>query len=162
VTGRRSTAVALVAICLSALGCTRQREEAPTIKVVFVCEHGSAKSVVAARQLARLAAGRGLRIQAVARGVRPDERIADAARAGLRSDGLDAGDEAPRALSSDDLRGAAVVVSFGQDVSALAGPTPVERWDDAPAVSEDYARARDYIVGHERALLDAMAHPAPR
>lgn len=160
--GRRSTIAALVAIFLSAMGCRRQREQPPPVKVVFVCEHGSAKSVVAARQLERLAAARGLRIQVVARGMRPEAQIADAARAGLRSDGINAGDEAPRLLSSDDARGAAVVVSFGQDVSALAGSTPVEHWDDAPPVSEDYARARDYIVSRERALLDAVARKAPR
>jgi len=143
----------LVALLLVIAGCSRSNKPA---KVVFVCEHGSAKSVVAALHFQRLAEKRGLRVEAVARGVTPDAALSASARSGLRDDGIDVGDMKPLALTPSDTREAKVVVSFGQDVRATAGDAPVRRWDDAPAVSEDYARARDYILSHEAALLDEL------
>jgi protein-tyrosine-phosphatase len=53
--------------------------------VVFVCEHGSAKSVVAAANFNRLAGERGLGLRAVSRGTDPDAEIAPNAEAGLRA-----------------------------------------------------------------------------
>ena len=40
-------------------------------EVVFVCEHGAAKSVVAAQYFNKLAGERGLAVRAVARGAEP-------------------------------------------------------------------------------------------
>src|SRR5215467_9813815 len=57
--------------------------------VVFVCEHGSAKSVIAAAHFNRLAAEKGLPYRAIARGTKPDDVVAPAVKAGLASDGLD-------------------------------------------------------------------------
>ena len=58
--------------------------------VVFVCEHGSVKSMIAALWFNRLASERGLRFQAVSRGVDPDASIPDAVANNLRNDGFDA------------------------------------------------------------------------
>jgi len=44
--------------------------------VLFVCRHGSAKSVLGAADFRTLAAGRGLEIEAVAAGLEPDAQIA--------------------------------------------------------------------------------------
>src|SRR5215471_2722365 len=56
--------------------------------VVFVCEHGSAKSVIAAAHFNRLAAARGLPYHAVARGTNPDPEVAAGVVNGLVADGL--------------------------------------------------------------------------
>jgi protein-tyrosine-phosphatase len=130
---------------------------APPTKVVFVCEHGSAKSVVAAAHFRRLAEQHGLRVNTIARGTSPEPAIGDAVRSGLRADGLPVPEDMkPLPMTDDDARGAALIVSFGQDVSKWAGTVPVERWDDAPVMSEDYVRARDFIVTRETALLDRL------
>ncbi len=44
-------------------------------QIVFVCEHGSVKSLIAASLFERAAAERGLDVHAVSRGVSPDERV---------------------------------------------------------------------------------------
>jgi hypothetical protein len=44
-------------------------------KVVFVCEHGSAKSVIAAAELSRMAKERGLDLSILARGTNPDAEV---------------------------------------------------------------------------------------
>jgi arsenate reductase (thioredoxin) len=47
--------------------------------VVFVCEHGAAKSVIATAYFNKLAAERGLRTRAIYRGVNPDSALSAAA-----------------------------------------------------------------------------------
>src|SRR5499425_1017044 len=57
-------------------------------RVLFVCLHGAAKSVIGAAHFRRLAAERGLAIAAVAAGTEPDPQLAPGAMKGLAGDGL--------------------------------------------------------------------------
>lgn len=124
-----------------------------TRKVVFVCLHGAAKSVVAAEHFKRLAAARGLAVDVRARGTEPDPELTPAAVAGLRADGVEMGAARPRLVTRGDLEGAWRVVAFGCDLTALAPPEAVvERWD-VPAVSEGYAAARDAMIPRLHQLL---------
>jgi hypothetical protein len=152
---QRNLGAIVLFVVTAACGRAGKAQERP-VKIVFVCEHGSAKSVVAALHFRRLAEKRGVRVEAIARGLRPDAALSAAARTGLGKDGIDVGDMKPAALTSEDTRGAELVVSFGQDVGRISGNVPVRRWDDAPAISEDYVRARDYILAREAALLDDL------
>lgn len=129
--------------------------------VAFVCLHGAAKSVIAARHCARLARERGLAVRATAAGTEPDAAIPGPVVAGLGADGFDVRDERPRRATAEALAGAERIVSFGCDLEALAPGRRVERWDDVPAVSEGYARARDAIVARVRALLATLGAPPP-
>ena len=123
--------------------------------VLFVCEHGSAKSVVAAAHFNRLAAERGLELRAVSRGTVPDQEMAPAAVAGLRADGLRPAGTAPVKLTQADLDAAARVVSFCDIPTELESRVPVERWE-VPPVSTDYAAARAAIVVRIENLLREM------
>ena len=126
-------------------------------KVVFVCEHGAAKSVIAAKELEKLARERGVALQTITRGTSPDPEIPPAVRNGLKADGIDIGAMKPIRIKPDDLRDATVVVSFGPDLSAIAGSKKVENWSATPDVSADFPSARDYIVKRLHALLDQIA-----
>ncbi len=137
--------------------CRAQVGTAPTThRVLFVCLHGAAKSVVAAAHFRRQAAARGLAFEARAVGVEPDPELAPAAVKGLAGDALSPALPRPRPVTLYDLSAAARVVSFGCDVTPRAGQ-PVDRWDDVPAVSEGYAAARDCIVGHVERLVAELA-----
>src|SRR2546421_11749489 len=76
------------------------RAQAATVplqpRVLFVCLHGAAKSVIGAAHFRRLAAARGLSIGAVAVGTEPDPQLAPGAVKGLAGDGLTAGGAPPR------------------------------------------------------------------
>jgi hypothetical protein len=124
-------------------------------RVLFVCLHGAAKSVVAAAHLRRLAADRRLEVEAVAAGTEPDATLTPAAVQGLAAEGLAARPVRPRPVTLYDLRRAARVVTFGCTVDA--GAVPVERWDDVPAVSEGYGPARDHIVARVERLAGELA-----
>jgi arsenate reductase (thioredoxin) len=131
-------------------------EPNPVGTVLFVCEHGSAKSVVAAAHFNRLAAERGLELRAVSRGTDPDAEIAPNAEVGLKADGLLAVERTPAKLSQADAAVAARVVTFCKLPEGYATAAPVERWDGVPPVSEDYARARDEIVERLVRLLGGL------
>src|SRR5258708_12786442 len=80
--------------------------------IVFVWEHGAAKSVIAAAQFNRLASEMKLPYRAVARGAYPEDAVAPAVRSGLAAEGLDVAGWKPQAVRDDDLKGAAPVGSL--------------------------------------------------
>jgi arsenate reductase len=123
--------------------------------VLFVCLHGSAKSLIAAEYFNRLATARGLGARATSAGTDPDDAIPPHVVGGLASDGIDVTGRRPRRPTASDVESAMVVVTFGCDLGGLsAGARRIERWDDVPAVSEDFAKARTAIVARVTALLD--------
>ncbi len=125
--------------------------------VLFVCLHGSAKSVIASQYFRRFVAERGIAAESSAVGIEPDAAIPSGVIEGLRQDGIDVQGIRPRAVTAADLQRASVVVAFG---CKLDDPPPglvIQRWDDVPAVSEDFGRARDAISARVRTLVDQMA-----
>jgi protein-tyrosine-phosphatase len=129
--------------------------------ILFVCLHGAAKSVIAARHCQRLADEAGLAIRATFAGTEPDPEMAPAAVAGLRAEGLDIGGHRPRRVTPGEIRRAWRVVSFGCDLDGLAPGVRPERWDDVPAVSAGYPAARDAIVARLPGLLAGGAAGPP-
>lgn len=125
--------------------------------VVFVCEHGPAKSVIAAAHFNNLARELNLKLRAISRGTNPDQEIAPKAAEGLRADGLAVGREKPKRLSRADVSKGIRVVAFCELPDAYRKGVRVEQWSDMPAVSEDYNKARDAIVERVRRLLDGLA-----
>jgi len=124
-------------------------------RVLFVCLHGAAKSVVAAAHFRRLAAARGLTVSAGAAGTEPDPELAAGAVKGLTSDGLTAAPARPRPVTLYDLDSATRVVSFGCDIPPIRGQR-VEQWE-VPAVGDGYAAARDRIVANVERLVSDLA-----
>jgi protein-tyrosine-phosphatase len=124
-------------------------------RVLFVCLHGAAKSVVGAAHFRRLAAARGLQMDAVAAGTEPDPALAPGAVKGLAGDGLAAAPARPRPVTLYDVETASRVVSFGCDVTPKHGIT-VDQWD-VPAVSDGYEAARDRIVEKVERLVAELA-----
>lgn len=128
--------------------------------VVFVCDHGSGKSLIAAEHFRRLAAGRGLDVRVTSVAPDPDAEVPPKVVKGLLEDGIDVRGYRPRRLTGEELATASHVISFGCDLGALAPPgLTVERWDDVPAVREDFKAARDLIVARLPRLLGECEVP---
>lgn len=126
--------------------------------VLFVCEHGSAKSVVAAAHFNRIAAARGLPFRAISRGTVPDAEMAPAAVEGLLGDGLKPEEPAPSNLVQRDLDAAVRVVTFCALPPGLQPRSPVARWE-VPPVSTEYAASRDAMLAEIERLLLELAAP---
>jgi arsenate reductase len=126
----------------------------PTRTVVLVCQHGAAKSILAATLLERLAAERGLPLRALARGTEPEPQVAPAVAAGLLAQGIDVGTWQPQPVTREDLAKAWRVVSFGPDLSHLVpNGTLIEVWDDIPAAANGLPAAQAAIAGRLLRLI---------
>src|SRR5215813_6591047 len=101
--------------------------------VVFVCEHGAAKSVVAAAHFNKLARERGLNLRAIARGTNPDKEIAPKAALGLQTDGLTSSESAPKRISKADLTNARRWLNVADRRSAAA--LKIHRYQPWPELS---------------------------
>jgi arsenate reductase len=136
-----------------------QAPDAPTI--VFVCEHGTAKSVLAMAWFERLSRERNLPYRAVSRGTAPDSAFPRLMRNALRRDGIDIGRFVPTRFTGSET--SVLVVSFDQPVVAalVAGRVPTIAWDNLPSVSASYPVARDSIRSRVAALVDSLARTRP-
>ncbi|MGE5378157.1 MAG: hypothetical protein ACM3XO_24105 [Bacteroidota bacterium] len=119
---------------------------AETRKIIFVCEHGAAKSIVAATYFNKLAQEKGLLAQALARGTNPDLGLSAYAVAGLLEDGLTPSQLTPEKLMPEQIEAADVVVSFCELPGVDLEENHIAYWHNVPAVSEDYKKARDMIL----------------
>jgi arsenate reductase len=133
--------------------------EVTSSTIVFVCEHGAAKSVIAAAHFNRLAAERGLSYRAVSRGTQPENAVAPAVRTGLAADGIDVTGWRPQAVTNEDIRKAGRVVSLATDLPATKpfAKSKLLEWNDIPAVSANYDAARSAIVQRVEALVQSLA-----
>lgn len=124
--------------------------------IVFVCEHGAAKSIVAAAYFNKYAMGRGLELRAIARGTNPDNELSAHAVAGLREDGLTPSEVIPQKLSLEDLESAQRIVSFCELPEEYQQKAIVEKWDNIPPISENYEKARDAMLEQLNELLNRV------
>jgi arsenate reductase (thioredoxin) len=129
---------------------------ATTPFVLFVCLHGSAKSIIASQYFSRIAAERGVVAESGAAGTEPDSAIPPRVVAGLQGDGIEVDGLRPRPVLQSDLERASLVVAFGCQLDNPPRALAIEPWDDVPAVSEDYGRARDAIAARVRTLVDRI------
>lgn len=156
---RRIVALAAMTVLAGPLAIAQNvaSEADSTDTVLFVCEHGSVKSMLAATLFERAAAREGLSVRSVSRGTAPDAAIPRWLRSAMEADDLEVGERRPLPLSDADLMSATRVIVF--DVSlppTVPAETAVERWDGLPSVSKDYRLAREAIAARVEDLVGRL------
>ena len=125
--------------------------------VLFVCEHGAAKSVIAGAFFDKFAKQKGLKYRAVFRGTNPDPVISPITQKGLKEDGLDVGDAKPTLVSKADMDEASQIITLGCRLPDAEQVTEkVTDWSDIPSPS-NYQMARDAISKRVQSLVDDLA-----
>ena len=122
--------------------------------ILFVCEHGAAKSIIAAAYFNKLAQEQGLNLQAIARGTLPDDELSPGTVQGLMADGLTSTELSPQKLQPAEIEAAQRVIAFGdlfneEDIQGVQ----IENWNEVPPVGKDYQMARDVILQNLHRLL---------
>ena len=126
--------------------------------ILFVCEHGAAKSVIATAYFNKLARERGLKYQAISRGTNPDATLAPVAEKGLREDGLDTSGWKPALVVKSDMDAAFRIITFGCTLpNGADGAAKVTDWHDISSPSQNYGLARDEIRKRVQRLVDDLA-----
>jgi protein-tyrosine-phosphatase len=152
-------ALSLAAAC----GGPMTRPESPTSQILFVCEHGNVKSLMAVSYFNQLAQERGLPLRAISRGSAPDSDTVPAAiREALKGDGFDVSAFHPVAVSTFDISASHRVVLIGTTLPASVGASGVtpENWDDVPPASVDYPASRESLKAHVKQLIDQLTPQA--
>jgi protein-tyrosine-phosphatase len=125
-------------------------------RVVFVCEHGAAKSVIAAAYFNEIAAEGGLPDRAIYRGASPQAELSVSALKGLKEDGLTLPSDKPSPVTALDVTAATHVFAIGCTLPAHAVSSgKADSWDDVPE-NQGYAAQRDAIKKHVERLIDQL------
>jgi protein-tyrosine-phosphatase len=132
--------------------------------VVFVCEHGAARSVIAATYFNQFARERGLPERAVARGTNIDAAFSPAVISGLRKEGMPLPPGKPVAVTAAEVAQSNRLVTLGCRLpDHVKTPANSAAWDDVPSPGADFDAAKDVIVRHVQELVDeisrAQQHP---
>jgi arsenate reductase len=127
-------------------------------KILFLCPHHAAKSVMAAAYFNRLIQDYDLPFVADSAGTEPDEHINPAVAELLRTEGFDVSGHQPRRVKKDELSEAGRIISMGCRSDELGvSPERVEAWSDVPMVSQDLPGARAAILRHVEGLVGVLA-----
>jgi protein-tyrosine-phosphatase len=123
--------------------------------VVFVCEHGNVKSLIASSLFDKAARERGLPFHSVSRGISPEAEVPLKIAEALRKDRIEVSDFKPQKLTNKDVADAARVIAIGVDLTGFETTSSVRivPWDDVPPASVDYAASRAALLRHINALL---------
>lgn len=121
--------------------------------MIFVCEHGAAKSIIAAAYFNKFMRERNFNTQSVARGTNPDQEISPKTIEGLRRDGSTPTESSPKKLTLEDMESVERIVSFCEIPEEFQQGAIIELWHDIPLVSENYEKARNAILVKLEELL---------
>jgi arsenate reductase (thioredoxin) len=148
------------AVATLALSSASFAEQPPAEQILFVCERGNVKSLMAASYFNQLAAQRGLPWRAVARGISPDSTtVPKSIAAALLAEGVDVSEFHPTKVDATDAAEAARIVVIGTDLPARVGGDEqrIERWNDVPPASTSYDAARSSLKAHVAKLLERLS-----
>jgi arsenate reductase len=125
--------------------------------ILFVCEHGAARSTIAAAYFNKLAKENGLNYQAIFRGTHPDSALLPGTKQGLTRDGFDIDGWQPKPVTQEDARTASAIITFDCKLPADSLPgKPTYQWNGIPPISKDYETAKDRILERVIALIETL------
>ena len=161
---RNAIALVIAALLFSSCAAPTSRVVDADSQVVFVCEHGNVKSLMAASYFNRLANQRGLPYSAISRGIAPDSTtVPPSISAGLKGEGFDVSDFHPAGVTRPDVEMSKLVVLINTALpeDSVSKQAPIERWTDVPAASVDYAAASASLKTHVEELIDRLERSGP-
>ena len=155
--------IALLAVSIATTAGPQTSPAAPAAqptRVLFLCPHGAAKSVLASTYFKRRAEERGLRVRVDAAGTEPDAAVSPAVANLLRANGYAPPTAAPRKVTADDVIASDLVISLGCDLKAYpVKPGALREWN-VPGPGENLPAADAAIREKVDALIDELVRAA--
>ena len=132
--------------------------------VLFVCVHNAGRSQMARALFNRMAADRGLPLEAGSAGTDPADRLHDNVVEAMAEIGIDLSNARPVTLSNEMVEAAVRVITMGCAVDDAQCPAiamrNVEDWglpDPAGRSAEEVRAVRDRIAERVEHLIDSLA-----
>ncbi|NOT76971.1 MAG: hypothetical protein HOP08_18765 [Cyclobacteriaceae bacterium] len=129
-----------------------------TNQIVFVCEHGSAKSIIAATYFNKLAKEQNIPWLAISRGTDPDAEISPKTRALLMRENLLNNSLVPQKINQTDVDASQQVVLFFPLPADIGTKNNTRNWLEVQAMNDDYKKLRDDILLKLVPLIDSLAN----
>lgn len=129
---------------------------AQTKRIIFVCEHGAGKSVIAASYFNKLAKERNLNYVAECRGTSPDSIVSLKTQEGLTKDSVYDAATKPTKLQISDTINAERIILFTAAPPGLNAKIKIENWSNIENVDAEYQKRRDAIIRKINTLLDTL------
>jgi protein-tyrosine-phosphatase len=127
-----------------------------TKKVVFVCEHGAGKSVVAAAYFNKIAKDRNLNWEASCRGTNPDEEVSAPTKEGLKSDNLLDPTLSPKKLAPGDTSNVEKIILVTKLPDDFKTSVKSEDWSSLPNIDAKYEVRRDALIKKINEFFDSL------
>ncbi|HEX6224733.1 MAG TPA: hypothetical protein VFZ52_09995 [Chryseolinea sp.] len=125
-------------------------------KIIFVCEHGAAKSVIAASYFNKMAKERNLDYVAECRGTFPDSVVSPGIKDNLTKEKVFDPNTRPRKLLISDTAHVERIILFTTLTPDLKTDIQTEDWSNIQNVDADYEKRRNAIVKKINELLDSL------
>jgi arsenate reductase (thioredoxin) len=125
-------------------------------KIIFVCEHGAAKSVIAASYFNKLAKERNIDYVAECRGTNPDSVVSPNIKDGLTKDHMFDPNTKPKKLLITDTVNVERIILFTPLPSEINTTIGTENWSQVEDIDADYSKRRNAIVKKINELLDSL------
>jgi arsenate reductase (thioredoxin) len=125
-------------------------------KIIFVCEHGAAKSVIAASYFNKMAKERNLDYVAECRGTFPDSVVSPGVKANLTKEKVFDPNTKPRKLTIADTTNVERIILFTTLPQELKTDIKTENWSAIQNVDADYEKRKSAIVKKINELLDSL------
>ena len=125
-------------------------------KVIFVCEHGAAKSVIAASYFNKMAKERNLDYVAECRGTFPDSVVSPGVKDGLTKDKVFDPNTKPQKLLISDTVNVERIILFTTLPPELKTNIKTENWSNIQNVDAEYEKRRNAITKKINELLDSL------
>lgn len=122
--------------------------------IVFVCEHGAARSTIASLYFNKLAQENSLPYQSVFRALSRDSALTKETKDGLIKDGFSTESLKTVDLSPTDIAAGTTLISLDCVVPAVY--TTKYSWNGIPPISQDYQAARNEIVTRVNKLIEEL------
>ena len=125
-------------------------------QVLFVCEHGNVKSLMAVSYFNQLAQQKGLLVRAISRGASPDsDTVPSVIAEGLKKDGLDVSGFHPKKVLATEMSESRQVILINTELPLkLRSPDAVvESWSDIPPASVDFLASSKALKLRIEALI---------
>lgn len=127
-------------------------------RILFLCPHNAAKSVIAATYFNLMADTIGLDYIAESGGTQPSDSVMPVVVEMLRREGADVSGFRPRHVTVEQLHSATRIISIGSGGADDFGvdPARMEQWNDIPTVSATPEEARAAIRERVARLVAAL------
>jgi arsenate reductase (thioredoxin) len=147
----------LVAFFQNSFGQQKIKTNIKPKQILFVCEHGAARSTIASAYFNKISDSLKLNYKSIYRGTDPEATLTAGTQKGLMNDNFKIDNWKPELVTENDVKDSYKLITFDCSVPNLNNSKIItEQWNGIPAISKDYVIARNAILEKVKELITKL------